>query len=674
MSFPGSVRSINQMSPKRFHRLAIVLILVALVFTWLSPSLFFGFDIIGGSDELRLFNKGKGLVLGDVDLYHLWNQPNAIDIYPPGYSLIVAELLTMIPGIDPFGIEYVYKALFFGVALILYFWLGLFFSRKMALAAVVIRSCIFVIHVSRDSFYTYLLPYDFLIGGGNYTEIAILLTLIFVFRFLNHEGSDRTNIAIIFTVGLLHGLTHISGFTSFTVFLSVFLMFYATILSVRGMRFNAPSDAGILRRIFIFIMSVFRNRVMMPVYVTIILPLIIFLVYYLRLVIEATSEVYILDEIMPLNMPIELYIVLMSSLAIFGALGMVVGGREIRFVKALPSITLSNRTWRIMILLYVASFLAIVYLVNDNPNKYAYAIYAVISGFPSFIPSLDMGLVPILTVLAGTVMFILSLIGAVGLGYKGKPNETFLAILYLAAYWFFAATFIFDVLIPHRSMFFLVPLSLMVGMAMIELPKSLEKFRILVGLLAGKLSRRTFRFIKTHRHKITAIILVGFLAIGIVAQANFEPIVRDYSDAKNILQFGSISSPLATTALIERVLEVYTPGESILCTPDTLTALYTFVDINPSSSPYWNTLLTRNSNFSEVFYSLNYLTGCTPVKWLTEHHGTLVVLGLMDVKDGPKPYGFWQFDTSKFDKDPNLIKLYENEFGELIYKLNVTAE
>ena len=660
------------MDSKKFYRLAIALIFLALLFNWLSPSLFYGYKVIGGSDELRLFDKGKSVALGDVDLHHLYYQPEAVDLYPPGYSIIVAELITMVPGIDPYGIEYTYKAVFFGVALVLYFWLGLFFSRKMALASVVLRSCIFVVMVTRQTFYTYLLPYDFLIGGGNYTEIAILLTLIFIFRFLNSTGSKKVNLGIIFLVGLLHGLTHISGFMSFTVFMSIFLMIYAAVLSTTWMQVSASPAGGILHRFFSFAKAVFKNRVMMPVYVTLTLPLLIFLTYYLRLTIETSSMPYMLDAIMPLHMPIEMYIAVMCSLAILGVLGLVIGGQEAHFGKALPPIALSNLIWRIMIVLYVASFLLIVVLVNNNPDQYAYAIYAVISGFPSFIPGIDSGLVPVLTVVAGTIMFILSLIGAIGMGYRAKPNDAFLAILFLASYWFFTVTFVLDILVPHRTLFFLVPLSLMVAMGILELPKSLEKFRIIIGRPFGNYSGRAFAFIKANRHKITAVMIVGFLAIGIVARANFEPIVRN-PDARNILQFGSTTSPIVTTELVEKVQEVFTPGESVLCNPDTLTALYTFVEINPASSPPWNVILDVNSNFSDVFYSMSYFPSHSPSKWLIEHNGTLLILGMMDANEGSPVYGFFKFDTHKFDNDPRLVKIYENEFGELIYKLNVAT-
>lgn len=673
-TLPRRIEFIDHMKPRKFFLLAVSLILLLLLFNCFFASLFYGYDIITGSDELRFFNKGKGLVSGDVDLYHLWNQPNAIDVYPPGYPLIVAELLTMIPGIDPFDVEHIYQVIFFLIAITLYFWLGLFFSRKMAIAAIIIRSCLFVVMVSRDTYYTYLTPYNYANGGGNYTEIAILLTLIFLFRFLNHIGSDRTNLALIFLAGVLHGLTHISGFTSFTVFISIFLVIYAAILSAREYPKHKPSFSNLHRRLLNYLWAVFNNRVMMPVYTTIMLPLAIFMLFYLELIIEVSSNTYFIDDLLPLPISIEMYVAMMCTLAFVGVLGLFIGGRKVPLVKIMPTLAPSIRIWQVLIMMYIGSFLLTIYLVNDNPNKYAYAIYAVISGFPSYIPGLTDGLVPILTVLAGTLMFILSVIGLIGLGYKGKPNETLLALLYLASYFFFVATFVFDVLIPHRSMFFLITLSLVVAMVTVDLPRSLWNLRNLIGLPFGRVTKKTLRLIRNHSRAIEVIILVGFLATAMIARANLEPIVRDYNESKNFLQFGSdVSPPLATIGLIEKVQEVAIPGESVLCAPDTLTALYTFVDINPSSSPTWNILLPDNFNFSEVFVSMAYYNDNSPLKWLTEHNGTLLILGMMDVMEGSKRYGYYQFDTAKFDNDPNLVKIYENTFGELIYRLNVTA-
>jgi hypothetical protein len=151
-----------------------------------------------------------------------------------------------------------------------------------------------------------------------------------------------------------------------------------------------------------------------------------------------------------------------------------------------------------------------------------------------------------------------------------------------------------------------------------------------------------------------------------------DPIVRDMKETIPLLQFGNVGAPLVTASFIEKVKEFYTPGEAILSSPDTQTALFPFLDFK-ILSPYWNSLIYDNDNFSEVFYTMHYSSGHSPSKWLTEHGGTLVILGYLDVHTGPLAYGGYNFDLKQFENDHQIVKIFENEFGEKIYKLNITA-
>ena len=669
---PRNLGSPDRMSPKSFFRLAIILIILLLIFNWIFPYLVYGYNMISNSDELRFFNRGKAIAIGEVDIYHYWNDPNYIDAYPPAVSLIITAMLTMNPGIDAFTVQFIYKAFILVLTLLLYFWLGTFFSRKTALAAIFFRSCIFMILTDFPSLYTYMLPYGIMLGGGNYTEIAVLLTIILIFRFLKHTGSDRTNLALIFLVGLTHGESHISGFMSFSIFFSLFMALYAALLSAREIRTLLPKMKP-LSYLLKLTKATFDNRVMLPVYVTFLLPLLLHLTFYYKIVEEASPAIYYIENILPLSMPPTTYFILIIALFVFGAFALIKGGRGATYANGPTHPSISPRTWQIALLLYLACFVAIIYVVNRTPEKYNYLSFAIMTGFPSYLPLNNMGLVPLLSIIAGFILFVVSLLGLIEMRNDKNPASAFLVMFYLISYYFFTFTFMLNIMRPHRSMFFLIILPMLLSAAVVNMRGVL---RIISGY-AGRLRFDSIpipagRFLRSHSRQISAIIIVGFFAIGLFGRANLDPIVRDMGEVIPLLQFGNVGAPLATTSFIEKVKEFYTPGEAILSSPDTQTTLFPFLDF-VIMSPYWNENIYDNSNFSEVFYSLHYSSGHSPSKWLVEHGGSLVVLGYLDVLSGPPAYGYYDFNLQQFDNDNKLVKIFQNEFGERIYRLNVTA-
>jgi hypothetical protein len=664
---PGSL---DRMSNKSFLRLVIIIIVLLLIFTWLFPYLIYGYNMISNSDELRFFNRGKAIAIGEIDIYHYWDDPNYIDAYPPAFSLIITAMLTMNPGIDAFTVLFIYKAIILGLTFLLYFWLGTLFSRKMALAAIFFRSCVFMILTDFPSLYTYMVPTGISIGGGNYTEIAVLLTIILIFRFLRHIGSDRTNLALIFLVGLAHGESHISGFMSFSIFFSLFMTLYAALLSAREIRTFLPKMQP-LSYLVKLTKATFDNRVMMPIYVTFLLPLLLHMTYYYKIVEGASPAMYKIENILPLSMSPISYFILILILFVFGVYALIKGGRGVALGNGLAFPPISPRTWRIALLLYLVCFVAIIYVVNRTPGEYNYAGFAIQTGFPSYFPMNNMGTVPALSLITGYLLFFISLLGLIEMRNQTNPISTFLVMLYLTSYYFFTFTFMLGIIRPHRSMFFLVILPMLLSAAVVNMRDILRR----ISEYAGRLNSDFItagRFLRRHSRQISAIIIVGFFVIGLFGRANMDPIVRDMRGAIPILQFGNVGAPLATTALIDKVKELYTPGEAILSSPDTQTALFPFIDF-VIRSPYWNEDIYVNTNFSEVFYSMHYSSGYSPSKWLVEHGGSLLVLGYVDVHVGPPAYGGYDFDMRQFDNDTRLIKMFQNEFGERIYKLNVTT-
>jgi hypothetical protein len=664
---PGSL---DRMSNKSFLRLAIIVIILLLIFTWLSPYLIFGYNIISNSDEMRFFDRGKAIANGDVDLYHYWNNPSHIDAYPPAFSLIIAEMLLMNPGIDPYTVQFIYKAFIIGLSFLLYFWLGTFFSRKMALAAVFFRSCTFMILTDYPSLYTYLFPSGILIGGGNYTEIAVLLTIILVFRFLRHIGSDRTNLALIFLVGLAHGESHISGFMSFSIFFSIYMALYAALLSIKEIKTLLPK-MYLLPYLVKVTKATFNNRAMMPIYITFLLPLLLHLTYYSRIVEEASPAIYDISMILPLSMPSTIYSILILTLFLLGVFSLIMRGRNTAATNSQASLSISTRVWRTALLLYLVCFIAITYVVNRTPGEYNYLNFAIMTGFPSYLPLNNMNTVSLLSLIAGYILFIMSLLGLIEMRNQTNPTAALLAILYLTSYYFFTFTFMLGILRPHRSMFFLEFIPILLGLAVINTRKILRTISEFTWRRNSDFLTAV-QFLRRHSRQISAIIIVGFFAVSTFGNANMDPTVRELKAALPVLQFGNIGAPFVTPSFIEKIKEVYTPGEAILSSPDTQVALYAFLDF-AIKSPYWDENVYDNSNYSAVFSSMHYFIGYSPSKWLMEHGGTLMIIGYIDILLGPPSYKGYRYDLQKFDEDPQIVKLYQDEFGERIYKLNVTG-
>jgi len=169
------------------------------------------------------------------------------------------------------------------------------------------------------------------------------------------------------------------------------------------------------------------------------------------------------------------------------------------------------------------------------------------------------------------------------------------------------------------------------------------------------------------------IIVAFFLINAIILRANMDPIVREVADSENILRFGSTSPPLITPDFLEKIKEEYIPGQAILSTPGTQTALYAFLDIDPQC-PFYNAQLYDNSKWGYAFLSLYYRSGYTPGEWLTHNNGTLVVLGYADVNGGPSAYMNMPIEIEKLDIDGNLNLIYiDEQNGQRIYHLNIDS-
>jgi len=647
------------MRSRNFLIVALLLILLLLVINIVLPSLFYGSQIIPGTDELRLFDRGKGIANGAIDIYHLWNQPQYIDTYPPGYSIIVAEIVSMFPGADAFIVSYSFRIILFSLILVLYLWLGLFLSRNIALLAVFFKGCLFVVFVNSSNHYIYLFSESAYLGGSVFTEISVLFALIFTLRYLLKKGSDRCNLTVIFLVGLFHGLTHMSGFISFTIFFSLFMVALRLIPFMLVPRYGLWTDHPLR--------SIERGRLMMPVFISLLLPLLIFLTYYLRILIELSSATYNIENILPIPVSLSVYLIAILLFFIIGVAGLLLRtGSEYRGI--MPGIPhLSKKVWRTFMALFLIGFVVIAIAVNLDPDRFDYSGFVITVVFSSLLPIEVQTPVSILSYVAGIFLFFLSFVGLIGLMKQVRIGAYFISYFYLLCYFFFVIIFILGVIMPHRSMFFLILLPIL-------LASSVGNLKIILIDLFSRKRPSILPSVKSISRQAAVIIITSFLVIAIVSRANMDPAIREEVESKSPFTFGSLTPPIITSELIEEVEKVHVSGEAILSTPVTQTALYAILDMEPKV-PYYNPQTYFNSEYADAYFALYFIGGHAPADWLIRNNGTLVVIGYADIHGGSNGFGRTPIDIDRFEEDVdegNLIRIYLNIDVGAIYRLNET--
>lgn len=634
------------------------LIILCLLLNVGLPALFFGVNLIPGSDEIRLFNRGKAISIGDIDIYHAWDQPQLIDPYPPGYPIIVAELLDLIPSIDPFGVSYILRICLLSLMLLSYFWMGTFISRRVAFLAVIFRSLLFIVLTTNPGNYSYIFPTAVYIGGGIYSEISIIMISIFMIRYFYHQGSDRLNLFIIFFINIFHGLTHISAFITFSFFIIILLL----LIQIPVIRSSRELHRWKIRSMLV---TIFRSRLLKPGYIFMISPLIVFLMYFSTILNDASPELYMIDKILPIQMPIASYLILLSTSFIIGITALIVGwyktGTDEGRIWPMPFF-IPKRTKKILLFIYFFFFISVTTVSNIGHNLFLEYSFGSSSLFPSAFPS--MTTVPILSYCLGMVLFFLTSHGLYHMIDSNQMVRRFFAFLYLGSYCFFSVLFLTGWLSTDRAGFFFMFIPFLIG-------GSLKTFSSKVGNALGGIFSVGYRATIKHVKTISIIIVIIFLVVAVVSRANSDPAIRGVSFTPSVLSFGSNTPPLVSIELIDAVKEFQTPGDAILSTPETQAALYAFVSMKPMCPAYnTGTYLPGNMDYHAMVASLYYLGIGTPSSWLQKNKGTLVVLGYLDVTWGAKSIGFLIPPVDKLMSDQSLTLVWENSHGERIFKLN----
>ena len=649
------------MNKKNFKRVLLLVVLLAVGINVILPSMLFGYHMITGMDEIRLFDKGKSVAEGRSDIYHKWDEPDVIDAYPPGYPIIVSEILIMMPGTDVFDVSYMLRILLMIPILLSYAWLGLYLSRSVAIFAIIFRATLFTVPASYPTYYVYLYPSSLYLSGNIYTEISVILTFIFLIKYFKNDGSDARNLSIIFILSLLHALTHISGFFNFIFFLLALLITFQIVQSFRD--FFAKKNT-----IWETISSFFFSRLMKAVYVIMLIPLLAFLTFFINVFIELTNEVYNFEVLLPISVPLIVYLI--SALILF-----FVGIAFLSFMRLkrkslhasddLHAIIPTGKIKKILPFAYLAIFCLIVLSVNLTPDRFVYSTFSINTGFPSKLPS-NISLVGILSYLAGVFIFILSFFGLKRLLNEPGVASKCIALFYFGGYLFYAVVFLTGIIIPHRSLFFLLLLPILLASSLGELRSIWTKF--ILRYIKG-FSVYLFRISK----ELPTIVLALILIIAIAGRINMDPAVSETVQTDSAISIGSFNPPIITYGLLEAVKEYYIPGQAILSTPETQATLFACLHDMYPRSPSYNVETTHHTLFYEAYTALFSVSGNSPDKWLEKNNGTLIVIGFTDVNAGSISYGRLSPPVENLDKNHAFKIVYNDEFGQRVYSLNVTV-
>jgi len=641
------------------HKIGI-LILFCLFLNIVLPALFSGFNTFPGADELRLFNKGKGIASGDISIYQNWDNRELIDPYPPGYPIIVAELLCMVPTLSPVDVSYLLRTCLLSLMLMIYFWVGTLFSRQIAYLIVFFRTVLFLVFSSNPDNYVYIFPTAVFIGGGIFTEICLLSSIIFLIRYFRHQGSDSMNLAIILVIGLLHGWTHISGFFMSTILIIILLVGMQILIVINKRLLHGWNPKEV-------VLMVARSRILMPLYVLMLLPLITYLTYYSIILSRASPEIYIMDQLLPIQISVTSYQVVMLASFIIGFVSLYFGLKRNSNTNDRIFFPPSFSGFKIRMMLiaaYLLCFVGMIVASTLDPALYAYSSFANTSGYSSVLPT--MNLIPVLSYTMGLVLFVLASYGLLKMINSKDEIRRFFAFFYLGSYYFFSISWFLGLMSPPKAMFFVFFIPFLIG-------SSLMAFSSRFCDILRKLTRTGSEMTK-HAGKIASFVVVMFFIVAVVSRANSDPtIIEDISTNRSILSFGIMTPPYATFGMLDAVKEFQIPGNAILSSPETQTALYAFIPMTPLCPAYnVETYTSGNLNFHSMVSALFYLSS-TPADWLHKNNGTLLVIGYQDANGGTRSFGGMMQPVDRMMNDTSLKLVWHDSYGQKIFQLNSTA-
>ena len=630
------------------RKIIILILLISGIAIAVSPQILWGFETIAASDIIRHFIRAKALAHHDVDMFHYYPETRIVDMYPPGGHLLMAAIMQLSSIYSIYSIAAIIKITFMVVILLLYFVIGKKISTEVGLLAMFFRLFMFYVTPNVGAKYIFFMADQIHFTAWNITELFVLLSILALYYLLFESNLTKKrflvwDLILLFSV-VFHGLTHISTFIGYFVsvplFLTVLAIIYAPLKSLRK---------AMLTRIT-HVVSILGISVCCA-----------YVIYYKKLTDLVLAEGYDISMYLPSWFPqhfIYNHLPFVIAIGIGCCINIILSYKHIA-KSQIKKIELPDGGLKFLLISYVISYICTICATNMS-SKYMRIVaegtttYNIGAFYPIFF-TISSNPITMLTQVGGIGLFLLSVFGLINLIKSENSNSRYIALFYTSSY---IAWFLFFIPIPYYSH--------RIGIFRFFIPFLFAASVIFIYQYAFKLQVIFKEFAKTHKspvifkksHNLGTFLVIALLLLFIVINGmsviNKDPAIRMPGAFSSPFRIGTLSPPLCTPEFLDRVNAWTEPDEVVLSTPQTSQCLAAVTDITPISLRY-SLHDPEHSEYDEVMCAILY-EGKYMDSFFKKYNARYLVVTIYD-----------SYLSRKFDKNPNLIKIYEDPYGQTIY-------
>jgi len=645
---------------KNGKKIAILLIILSLLFAGIlmvtSQRFMWGYEVLEGGDEIRHFSRGRAIGEQRVDIFHRPQEPNDPEFYPPGIHILYANMFMISGTTNAFSLSLIFKLMVFSTIFLMYFLIGNKISATLGVGAMFFRIFLFSVSSIITTNRILLETLNLTISGTLFSEFCMLFYfayIVYIFK-NNLINSKIFGLSTIFLLtAMVHGLTHISDFIMFLIGVIMFILFYSIIyLGTLGRRFFRL-NLSYPKKSFGLIFSLS----MLSASVT-------YLSYYFRILNEANMKGYDFSRRLPDIISTQRFFTvsnLLSPILLIISLALVIyffKSKNVRLGCKISCLRI-NKLAFLFPIIFLALYMLEVYYVNLSP--YSYIRTGAVTRIAGFYPRyLDFTTtLNVMSIMSGFILLFLSVVGLYYLLSQRKEESILISILFFVLFlgstfnnlpWFF---FTHDIgaYLMRLSIPFLLGGSLLSIMS-IKNSNAISFLDIMNNLIAKK------------KKLLVILIIIFMMSVSTVRNVNYQPPVRDEYDKNHFMRFGTTSDMSATPELIKAVQTFTENGERVLASRYTYEVLTVTTHIGHIETKY-GSYKTNNQNWS-IF--ANAWRNGNLENYFDHYGGSFIVFSLRDINNGN--HFLNEEQIIDFQKNPRLIKVYENSHGESIYEFH----
>lgn len=634
------------MNKKCCYLILLSIIIIGVIFNNSHQLFIWGHNSAYAFDEFNYFARVGTIYSGETDIFTTIDSSGLTTLYPSGYFIFLTSFISL-TGLDIdniFLLRFLINTIFIIIPVLIFFLIGAKADKRLGLCAAFfsIVSMSFFSHPSNN--FTFISSGLNITGTGVITGIAFLIVILAITHILKSNSNFLKFSIIILLVSTVSGLSHITPYFGFLLQMIILIMVLKIITYIKK-----PRDRAFLNR---------QNGTIAMLLLSVVF---VYFLYYSTINWNTFKSDYSIGAL-PDFINYEWLNYIVPVMMILGICSII-----LYFFFYMQNIKYSGskkmfklplfRRLSFLLPIFAGYYVLIVVLTTRglmNPFMHRPTVGGI---FPLFFSTSFKELEVIGSQAIGLILFILALIGLYYLLRDHNQIKRFLGlsfvILYLSRLFLLfplGSSFFYDAYIGACLMPFIY------GAALIGIYESGKRGSTFF-------TAKSFRKIKIKRFlKISIILLIIFLfsSTSILLQFNKEPSVRDriYPNF-SFLYKANPNPPIVSTNLITAVNAFTNEGEYIIApTSFTLTVLFAMTHIKVSSFNYWGEFNDR-SNLIELRSALEGGDGLK--KYVEKYHARFIVIAYNDYRGNLSR-------IEKFENNPNLVKVYENRFGDRIYQ------